>query len=300
MSFPLAPSIIASAAAIALATGCGGSVDAIGQTGPADGSCATPSCAEPDGGGDEPAPDSPSIDASDAPDVEDAPDAADEPDVVLDSPAEGGSVCDIPDGGICDAVAKCGCPSGYTCSGGTGCRLYGSLGPYEHCDTLDPKQCGFGLVCSAGGVCVPYCRSSADCAGLDPFRQCGAVGWYGEYGICGRECDPADPGGSGPTFWPCGADLHCTPYPNGITDCGDFPYFGAPLPLGAPCKFTDECEVDAACALPPGTDADAGAAKACLRWCHADGTGVPCAPPSTCVPMGRSAGATPLGYCVAP
>lgn len=298
--------------------GCGGVVDAAAPSDSTGDSCEAPPCAvwdasvEVDSGSDGAVPDAPLSDASDvssgdgsdvsnasdAPSADDARDAPEEPQAMDSSNDEGSTGCPSLPPGVCDPVRGCGCPVGYSCTG-TGCRLYGNIGPYEHC--ADPKDCGFGLVCSSSDVCVPYCRSSADCEGADPFRACNASIFSGGYGTCARQCDPVDPTGSGPTFWPCGEGLHCAAYLDGSTICGDF-ITGTPQPLGTVCAVTRQCEMNAACDVPPtaDTESDAGTTKVCLRWCHTDGTGSPCDPPTICVPNGLSAGATALGYCVAP
>lgn len=314
--------------ALGLCAGCGGSVEADrARDAGSDTSCVpgAPECPAPDASGtDAGVPDV----TDDVTDVDAAPpDASSDADAMGD--ADAAPCAPIPGVvGPCDPMAQCGCPAGQACDNPaaglddaghivpvTRCRDAGTIGAFAGSCNGD-RDCAPGLACWYGG-CYPFCLKDSDCEGAPPYQTCFPREGLRPYGVCGRQCDPADPTRSGGGFYPCGPDAECVPcgpdapcvkqqvvinvLEPGQTFCG--PWLSEPaVAPGAPCDdlhSNNFCTPGYHCAPPDDDSGTAGCdaafcAGVCRRWCHVGENGCD---GGTCVPTGQYAGSIELGLC---
>ena len=111
----------------------------------------------------------------------------------------------------CQTFPEVGCDGG-NCevaninTGATICTAAGTRALWNNCNGLG--QCAPGTAC-VGGVCKPYCCSSADCGG----RVCSTVVNNGTtlpipgFTVCNAGCDPMNPSAI------CGPQVTCFPSP---------------------------------------------------------------------------------------
>ena len=189
----------------------------------------------------------------------------------------GPAACTKTSGKTCDIFPQCGCAAGQNCNvstvaGATKCYTAGTVGTHEKC--TGNGQCDKGLQCVAN-VCVPFCKSDADCPMADArcrtaqYDNAGTPTDIPGYDICLAQCDPMNPAAT------CGANTTCFfPYTDDTTQCA----------LAGTSKSTGGCASDTFACAPGYICVNSGD---CLKWCRVGfasdctGTGGSCTPFTT-------------------